>query len=104
MIRSIKVSMDINRNKAIDKIISDESTLTHQISIDCNTTNEDIAMYFQNINFEFDRFRDECFKKRQELEQERKELESLMTHEIYEKGEELGLWKLKEKQKRLVEE
>ena len=98
-----KVNFELTREKAINMIVGYNSFQTYEFDIDCDCSESELEQKFSEMEWsDLDCFRRECFIVRKELEEERKRLNTLPTHEIYEEGEKMELWKLNEKQKRLV--
>ena len=95
-----KITLDLNREKAIEMIL--DGNVSQKISINCNCSTEDLESYLDSIDWTIDNFKDECRQKQKEIIEQRNNLKNMMTHEIYEKGESEGLWHLNEKQKRLI--
>ena len=103
MKKTINLEMDLDREKAIEIILGDDSTISLNISIDCSYLTLDmINEVCDDEMMNIESFKEDCKNRVKKIQEERKVLESLPTHELYEKGEALGYWKLKEKQKRLI--
>lgn len=102
MNKNIKLQFGLTREQAIDMILEDDSTLIHELSIDCNVSEKQLEEDIEDSKYNLDSFYVDCENHQKTIERKRNFLNKLMTHEIFEKGERLSLWKLTEKQKRLI--
>ena len=100
------VTIDLNKEKAIDMIIriSYDTEISYTVSVDisCADSSSEARDMGECALDEVPDLGDDCYNLYNEIEEERKKLNKLPYHEILEKGESLGLWKLTEKQKRLI--
>jgi hypothetical protein len=96
--------MDLNKEKAIDMILKTDSYERFSCSINVSEyeSEDDLIRELDSLRDDYEDFCDEVTDKFKDLQIERKKLKSMMSHEIYEIGEEKGLWKLNERQKRLI--
>ncbi len=104
----INTTMDLTRKNMIEYIMNVcfNDTMRHTItSLASDFKNEEeLEMHFKNISFdfEFERFKEECLENFHFYQSKKKELEKLKTHELEDLGEKNKLWKLGEKQKKLI--
>jgi len=92
----------MERDEAIEMLLNRSSDVHMNISVDCNLPEQELEAALSDLAFDLCSFRDECRVERMDIEEKRKELNKLMTHEVYEIGERRGLWKIREKQRRLI--
>jgi len=101
----VEVAFDLNREKAILMILKTESRKDFEYNIDCSELidSKNIIEDIENkLDYEISHYKNDIYQKVKELKIIRKQLNDMMTWEVYEYGENLGLWKLNERQKRLI--
>ena len=94
----------MNKQEMIQKILENENFVSSEqwsgvYTIDANTTISDIIYEIENEMHEIKKQLKDNKTLRNDAEIE---LKAKSYHEIEELGEKLGLWKLEEKQKRLI--
>ena len=101
----MELTNEITKEKAIDLIIKNSLNTTINVNIFIDIAD---AVDKEDLNYMVDCALDDVSYLKEEAEEiyetiqkEKEKLNKLPRHEIFEMGEELGLWKLKEKQKRL---
>ena len=99
---SINLTMDLDREKAIKLILKDESHMSLDIDVQYTENQKDMEMYLEGAANAFEDWIEDCRINIAEMQNRRKKLDKLMTHEIYEIGAKRDLWILGEKQKRLI--
>lgn len=98
------MEFNLTREKAINMILWSESRIELNFEIDCSDIDESKLqnLFDCDLEYEITVFREKCLKHIEKIREERKKNDKLPTHEILEMGERMGLWQLKERQKRLV--
>ena len=103
----VEVKFDITREKAIDMIVRENvnTKVEYNVWIDVSQAEslDDARMMGESASFGMPDFEDEAQEIYESIQKENKRLNDLPNHEIYEEGEKLGLWELKERQKRLTD-
>jgi len=95
-----KITINLTREKAIEMLCNENCQLNLNIDITGDTAEEDLNS-FLDFDYEIGEFKDDCRATFKKVQDKKKELNKLMTHEIYELGEKEDLWHLSEKQKKL---
>lgn len=97
----------MNRESMIDLIIKStcETEISYTVFVDISFARDQEEAYWMGDSAadEVPDLAQEAKDLYKEIVKQRKDLSQLATHEIEEKGEELGLWKCKEKQRRLIQ-
>jgi len=100
--KTVKLTMNLNREIAIDKILKYEGHMSLDLSIMFTENEDKLNLYLDVAEQEFYEWVSDCRDNLKVMEHRKEELEKLMTHELYELGEKKELWILTEKQKRLI--
>jgi len=98
--------MDLTRENMIKmlslEMLNNEVELIISIDISIFETIEELESHLEMMNFDLDELKDKCIKSFKNREKVISNLKNKKFHELEELGVNLKLWKLKERQKRLL--
>ena len=100
----VDIISKLEKSRAIEMILEEENNnnINFKLSIDCISLDyNDVEFAISEAKDKLDELFEEYKENQSSLQIQKKSLNKLMFHEILERGENLGLWLLDEKQKRL---